>query len=760
MLRWLFIAMGLHALVAQVVLLREMLVVLSGHELALGMILAFWLLGVFLGAWRSASDEGSKPSGVWPLCALLGTSTVTTLVLLLAVRHLRVWIPAVPGAPLPALGFIFAMLAFLLPQGAMVGAMFPVASALAARVSSHPAMAIGRVYCWEAGGSLMGGILLTFLLIPHLYGPAILAWCGIGAALLGAWGVFPLNKRAAMALGVLGAFWAGMLLSGLAGRLQDWSVQRRWEALHPWMERIATVDTPYQSVELGRMEGQLTVFGNGRPIATFPDPVEAAPLVHLLMHQEPEPRRVLLLGGGPASTIPLLLRYPLETLQVVELDPMVFKVAKPFLTQEMIDAFSDPRLKLHHADARFLIQRIPSGSFDAVVVQMPDPSTTLLNRFHTVEFFQSLSRILGPRGLVIHGVTGSVHYLGPELEAFLGMIYRSLREIFPEVRVIPGERTLFLASKESGLIVLDPQKLGSRCRLRESGEEIPSGLFHLWIQPQQVGLWEETLGKTLGPLNRDEHPRSTLHFLALWEKLSGARFGAQVLRWLEGVPWWGILGLLGVLMTCAFLGRGRMVLERSTLLAVGVTGLTAMAQEMACLYLYQAVWGYLYSRLGLLIGTFMAGLALGARGGVALGDRERDWLLGALLGVQVSMGLLCMAIPLIWVPMLLGQMPLRPPGWPMEAAICLWMLFAGLATGATFPLACGAMAQEPGSTRRTAGIASAWDHLGGALGAILGGVALVPALGLARVGLVLAGLQGLAALWVAIHVLAEVRRQG
>mgnify|MGYP005831838257 CR=1 FL=1 len=759
MFRWLFLAMGLHAVSAQVVLLREMLVVLSGHEIAIGMMLCFWFVGVLLGAWGSAKRTAAEPHRAWSLSSLLlGSSTVLTLGILVAVRHLRVWVTVTPGAPLPALESILAMIACLVPQGAMVGAMFPLASSLAAVRGLRTARAIGEVYWCEAAGSLLGGMLLTFVLIPQLHGPEILAWCGMGATLAGACGMAFSHRESAVCLGVLGGCWAVFLLSGLDSKVQEWTVDARWSSLHPGMERLRTVDSPYQSVELGALEGQLTVFGNGRPIATFPDPVEAAPLVNILMNQEPRPRRLLLLGGGPASTIPMLLEHDLESLQMVELDPWVFEVARPFFPGEIQAALKDPRISLHHVDGRFLLERLSEGTLDAVVVQMPDPSTTLLNRFHTVEFFRACKRVLGPKGYLLHSITGSVNYLGPELEAFTGLIQRSLRDVFPQVRVMPGDRTLLLAAKEPGLLELDPVKLSRRAGSRGGSGEVPEGLFHMWIQPQQVELWERALESARGPLNRDEKPTSIVSFLALWEKLSGASFGARALGWLQGIPWWKVLVVMGSAVSLALMGRSGLVLRRSVLLAVGVTGLTAMAQEMVCLYLYQTVWGYLYSRLGLLVGAFMAGLAVGAWAGSILSGAGRDVPLGRLLGVQAGMAALCASIPVFWVPMLLGHRLPGPIHWSMEAGICLWMTCAGVATGGSFALACAAMAYGGASTRRIASLASVWDHLGAALGAILGGVVLVPALGLASTGLVLAGIQVAAASWLWIHFLARHRR--
>ncbi len=752
-----FLAMGFHALAAQVVLLREMLAVVSGHEVAIGMIMASWLTGILAGAWGATRIKDSIGEPHRQLSWLLGASPVVCMGILLALRHLRSWISGAPGSAMPALGSVLAMTGLLLPQAALVGAMFPLAAAMAAREGGSPMRAIARVYFWEALGSLLGGLALTFVMIPHLHGPGILAWSGMLTCFLSALGFLARNRPGGLWLGLVGACWGVALTGGLVSWIQEWSAQRRWDALHPSIKRITTVDSPYQSVELGEMEGQFTIFGNSRPILSFPDPVEAAPLVHILMHQDPMPKRILLIGGGPASTIPLLLDHPVERILLLELDQAVFETARPFLSPELSRGLEDPRLQVKYLDARFLLPKIPPRSFDAVVIQMGDPSTSLLNRFHTVEFFQALSRILEPDGLLVHAVTGSVNYLGPELERFLGTIHNSLALVCPEVRVIPGERTLFWASKRKGRISLDPETLASRGSL---WEQIPRGLFYTWIQPQQVQLWEETLSKSREKPNLDAHPSSIVRFLALWEKLSGSSWGMQLLSSLEQVSWWWIFLTLTVLIMTPLWGKKALTVQRIPLVALGVTGMTAMAQEMVCLYLYQAVWGYLYSRVGLLVGVFMAGLAAGGIWARGMSGKNKGKALGPLLALQGAMTLLCASIAFFWVGQLLPKSALQDPGPGAQMAMCLWMFLAGLVTGASFPLTCAVLDKGLAKAGITAGVASAWDHLGAAVGALLGGVILVPTLGLAKTGLVLTLLQGVVTIALGVYFLAGPWRRG
>ena len=60
---------------------------------------------------------------------------------------------------------------------------------------------------------------------------------------------------------------------------------------------------------------------------------------------------------------------------------------------ETPDALADPRLRTHLTDARHFVRRTEE-SYDVIIVDLPDPSTAQLNRFHTREFFGQARKAL------------------------------------------------------------------------------------------------------------------------------------------------------------------------------------------------------------------------------------------------------------------------------------------------------------------------------------------------------------------------------
>lgn len=81
-----------------------------------------------------------------------------------------------------------------------------------------------------------------------------------------------------------------------------------------------------------------------------------------------------------------------------------------------------------------------------IVVNLPDPLTTQLHRFYTVEFAQEVKRLLRLQGLVSFGLSSGDAYRAPETRLLNACLYNTLRRVFTDILVVPGERAMFLAS--------------------------------------------------------------------------------------------------------------------------------------------------------------------------------------------------------------------------------------------------------------------------------------------------------------------------
>ncbi len=208
---------------------------------------------------------------------------------------------------------------------------------------------------------------------------------------------------------------------------------------------------------------------------------------------------------------------------------------------------------------------------------------------------------------------------------------------------------------------------------------------------------------------------------------------AEFVEWLRALERMGIGTWLIPLLAFALLlmlrgtmeGQDRVQRGRnSSTLAIAVLGFVAMAMQMQLLLSYQAHVGFVFGRIALLNGCFMTGLALGAG---ALGQRlARAHRAGLLFAVVLAM----VALGAHVLPDVLAALSDRG-GLSLEAAYLALVCAAGALTGIGFPLGVSLAHRHRRDVLATSGIVEAADHLGGALGGILSGAALVPLLGIA-----------------------------
>ena len=70
-----------------------------------------------------------------------------------------------------------------------------------------------------------------------------------------------------------------------------------------------------------------------------------------------------------------------------------------------------------------------------VILDVPDPSTSQVNRFYTREFFAEVRRILTPDGVLSLSIGHyDEGYLDAEMSRVFATAHRTLKEVFAHVR--------------------------------------------------------------------------------------------------------------------------------------------------------------------------------------------------------------------------------------------------------------------------------------------------------------------------------------
>lgn len=796
-LRAYMLATGMAATLAQLVGLRELLVVFAGNELTIGIVLAAWLLVLGAGAAAAGgvlrADPSARHLGQW-LAGLAVALAVAVPAQVFAIRHARAWLGVPPGeyATPPAIAAAAALT--LLPTCLAVGLALPLACrrmALAEPPSGGGhAAAAAAAYGWEGLGSMLGGLAAAWLLLPHLT-PLRLALAGSAAALSAAAAAGASRAWRGAALAVALAL-AAAALGGPAWlvRAERRSDEARWRVLGVLPDAapartgtaVALVDsrdTVYQNLAVAAQAGQFTLYGNGEVMFVFPDAASAEHAVHGVMAQTPRARRVLLLGGNPVGDIPELLKYPLERLVYVEIDPGVGAAVRAALPEAFARVVGDPRVAVVAQDGVRYVQRCRE-TFDAVLVNAPAPSTAAANRYYTREFYVSVRRLLAPGGFVKASVVSSERL--ERAAAMLGAsIDRTLRAVFPVVLVTAGQETVWLAGAtaapegggvDAAGLTLDRATLAARSR----AAAVPATAFRPEyflgadeLDPAKRALVERRFAAADAQVNTILRPAAYFQQLVLWGEMAGtagsrwlARLRGlhpvQAAAWLAGLA--VLLPAIGAALRCRPpVDRLRARWPRALAgFQLATTGLAGMALNVVLVFVFQSLYGYVYARMGAIVAAFMGGLIAGAASGRALVLRAPWAALRALAGVDVLMLALTLAVAAL-VRLAAGAGG-GAAAVPSEWLVYLAVAACGWCVGAEFPLANRVFVVAGGAPATAAALASASDSVGAAAGSLLVGVALLPVFGVPSTCLVLAALKlaGLGALAAAALCLPPVSR--
>jgi predicted membrane-bound spermidine synthase len=790
----LMFCLGAFSTITQVVLMREMLVVFFGNELTIAAILASWLICVGTGAALARGVVDRLPAAAlrWILAVLAIGLCGILPGQLVAVRVLRGLLGVAFGEYAPLTSIVLGAVCVCAPACLATGFSFPVACAVLEHADPDRGgdpRGVSHVYTCEALGSMLAGLGVTFVLLVRV-SPLAVVLIGVAPAALAAGLIAPWRGGrvlgSAVALCLVGIAVAS---PGWMEQIEHGLVRLRWHSFgvlsstdssgNEGVRLLHSEDSRYQNLAVTELAGQYSLYGNGEVLFSFPDLHSDEHAMHFVMAQNPGAKRVLMLGANPLGEIEEVLKYGVERVVYVELDPDVVRVLSAVQPDRMREALADPRLECMTADGvRYLLRC--EETFDVVIVNAPAPTTAAANRFYTVEFFRCVARVLADDGFVFTSLDVSERLMD-DAATLGGSLFRTLNHVFETVLVTAESGSRFLAGPSEAALTFDRQTLYTRSRSAGVATEFFRPEYFLGedaLTGEKRARVRQRFTEAGGALNRSVQPVTYFNNLVVWSRFSGS--GATgLLRRLRGLratvvmAWIVGFGVFCLSVSCGVWcwvqilappGQARAGAEGQwgasswgrgmVLLLLASTGACGMALEVLLIFVYQSLYGYVYGRIGLIVGLFMLGLVAGAPSGrwlAARGHRLTVCMLGSIEALLLAFA--CMVPGIMRFASISGSLG--------EGVICLCVAVVGWAVGAEFPLANGLLRRAGASVGGAAAVADASDHLGAAVGALAVGVLLLPVLGIEETGLVLASVKASSLLCLAGAATALMpRRRG
>ncbi|MGC8744841.1 MAG: fused MFS/spermidine synthase [Verrucomicrobiia bacterium] len=695
------VLLGVTALSTQLVLMRELLSTFNGSELSIGIILGSWLflsgIGSYIGK-HFRFNPGKKTVSVLYLFHL-----IIALIPLLEIAAIRLFRDKVfiRGSTIGVIEMVCSCLIILLPFCVISGIFLVIACDLASGKFSA-----GKIYIADGIGSAIGGLLFSFILIQmmdHFQLLSIIAvinllWCSILC-----W-----NVALRMPCAISGSLLAALLLVLFRYNVDLYLTQKQY----PDQKILFHGNSPYGRVVATEFEHQINFFENGVPLSPSHNIQQAEETVHFVMAQRPYAKKVLLISGGYAGTAREILKYGVEKIDYVEIDSLIIRLAEKFLKTNI--AF--PQIHIINTDGR-KYTRETAEKYDVIIVDVPDPVTSQLNRFYTYEFFSECRRILNPGGAISFGISHYENFVSDELAKVLSAAAQTLKLCFKNYLAIPAGRVYFIAS--DGALTLDIASALDKNNIQT--KYVRPGYINSITTPDRLGDIKEACSNQTR-INKDFYP--TLYFY-------------NILRWVSQFRIkFGIMEAVLILILVFYVAKLR--LTELTIFSSGFTGATL---ELVIILAYQTLYGSIYLQLSLIITLFMLGLTAGAWGSKLWLEHTTDSLNVLKLAILAAAIALCGVItyPLLvlfskslFILLYLGQIGI--------AALIFIIAFIA---GAQFPVA---FAIESKTKIESASKIYGADFIGAAIGSLISGTLLIPVIGVAATCLITTLFNGLCAI--------------
>jgi spermidine synthase len=299
--------------------------------------------------------------------------------------------------------------------GGLVGAEVPLLMTLLQQrrtASKDPATDTGRTLAnlnaADYLGALIGGLVWPFILLPQLgmiRGAAATGIINLVAAAIVAMFLLRRIVSAGQLVTALCALVAALgLLVTLLVRSHDIETTSRQRLYADPI--IVYRHTAYQEIVVTRRGNDTRLYlDGGLQFSTRDEYRYTESLVYPALGKGAH--SVLVLGGGDGLAARELLRQPgIGKIVQVELDPAVIEIARTTLRDANAGALDNPRVAIVVGDAMSWLRAPhpelrPSGGFDAVIVDLPDPDTPVLGRLYSTEFYALAAHALAPDGLMV-----------------------------------------------------------------------------------------------------------------------------------------------------------------------------------------------------------------------------------------------------------------------------------------------------------------------------------------------------------------------
>lgn len=167
-------------------------------------------------------------------------------------------------------------------------------------------------------------------------------------------------------------------------------------------DKLHEETTPYQTLVVYQTEhfGRLMTLDGCVMLTSRDNFIYHEMMTHPAICSHPEPRRILIIGGGDCGCLKECLKHPdVAHVHQVDLDERVTRAAEKWFP-ELCSSNDDPRATLSFTDGVAFAEQAAAGSYDIIIIDSVDPVGQAA-RLYSESFYRACHTALATDGVMI-----------------------------------------------------------------------------------------------------------------------------------------------------------------------------------------------------------------------------------------------------------------------------------------------------------------------------------------------------------------------
>lgn len=258
---------------------------------------------------------------------------------------------------------------------------------------------VSKIFTFDYIGALLASLVFPLLLVPYLGLIRTSVFFGILNVIVAIIVASKFQDNLPSARYLKSAGWASLLgllaVFVFADRITSFSESQSIPG-----KIIHAESSPYQRIILSSDGRSMRLYLNGNLQFSSDDEYRYhESLVHPAMQSADSKKKVLILGGGDGLAVREILKYEVDSIILVDLDPAMTKL---FKSNEMLTVLNEhslenKKLKIINEDA-FTWLRSNKELYDVIIIDFPDPSNYSLGKLYSDQFFAEIKKHITQNG--------------------------------------------------------------------------------------------------------------------------------------------------------------------------------------------------------------------------------------------------------------------------------------------------------------------------------------------------------------------------